>query len=384
MIIEPANRLKKVSDYYFSKKLEEIANMKKSGIEVFNLGIGNPDFQPPSTAVNALITSAQQSGTHGYQPYRCIPELREALSKWMGSTYGLTIDFKTEILPLMGSKEGIMHVSLAFLNPKDEVLIPELAYPTYQSVSQIAEAKVIHYPLIEKNNWEPDWDFLYSYSSPKVKLLWLNYPHMPTGTKADLNLFSKFIALAKEKNILLCHDNPYSLILNKTKPLSIFNIEGAKETCIELNSLSKSHNMAGWRVGWVTGREDYLNAIFRIKSNADSGMFLGIQKAAVEALKTDVIWHNKNNLIYEKRRNYVFKILETLSCTYLPNQEGLFVWAKISDHYSDSYALVDNILKEKHVFITPGGIFGEKGLRYIRISLCNDEKKLKHVLSRLA
>lgn len=382
MIVKTASRLESVKAYYFSKKIEQIAKMRSAGHEVFMLGIGNPDLPPPKVAIEKLTESAEQNNSHGYQSYRGVPALRVAMAEWMEQIYEVKLDFKTEILPLMGSKEGITHVSLAFLNPGDEVLIPDLGYPAYASVSKIVGAKIVKYPLDPATDWAPDWAFLKAYPAGRAKLLWLNYPHMPTGRPGNSELFSKFVRLAKTKQFLLCHDNPYSLVLNP-KPFSILNIAGAKEVAVELNSMSKTYNMAGWRVGWLSGQADYLDAVFRIKSNFDSGMFSSIQQGAIAALQTPPAWREGNNNIYKERKKYAVEICKRLGCEVQASQTGMFVWSKMPDHYSDSYDFVDLLLQNYHIFVTPGNIFGESGKRYIRISLCNDIAVLKKTLERL-
>ena len=382
MIIQTAKRLESVKAYYFSRKLEQIAAMRAAGHEVFMLAIGNPDLSPPDSAVEKLVQSARQKNSHGYQSYRGVPALRTAIAEWTQKIYRFQLDYKTEILPLMGSKEGIAHVSLAFLNPGDEVLIPDLGYPAYESMSKIVGAKIVQYPLNPDDDWAPDWDFLNNYPVGQAKLLWLNYPNMPTGRPGDLELFSKFVRLAEAKKFLLCHDNPYSLVLNP-KPLSIFKIEGAKAVALELNSMSKTYNMAGWRVGWLSGRSDYLDAVFRIKTNFDSGMFLSIQQAAIAALQSPQVWRETNNNIYRKRKKYVFEICKRLDCEVQASQTGMFVWSKIPNHYVDSYSFVELLLQKKHIFVTPGAIFGPAGDRYMRISLCSPVAVFEKVLERL-
>ncbi len=383
MIIETATRLKGLKEYYFSIKLQEIREMQAAGKEVINMGVGSPDLPPSPQTVEALSESAAQSGNHGYQPYKGIPALRNAIADWYAQVYQVALDPALEILPLMGSKEGITHISLTFLNPGDEVLVPELGYPAYTAVSEMVGAKAQTYPLLENKNWEPDFDAMGKADYSRVKMMWVNYPHMPTGAPASKTLFEKMVAFATDKKILLCHDNPYSLILNKSAPISLLSIKGAKKVCVELNSISKSHNMAGWRVGWICGEKAYLDEIIKIKSNIDSGMFKGIQDAAVQALQNPESWHLERNNTYRKRRNIIYKILDILKCSYDTNQEGLFVWAKIPNSFETVESFVDPILYEKHIFLTPGFIFGKKGKRYIRVSLCNDEFTLKKVLSRL-
>lgn len=374
MIIPPANRLNTVEEYYFSQKLRQIREMQLLGSDIINLGIGSPDLAPAPQVVAALYDTAQQDNAHGYQSYTGIPELRQAMCRWYERTYGVILHHDSEILPLMGSKEGIMHLSMAFLNAQDGVLVPNPGYPTYSSVSNLLEATAIYYPLDEKNNWQPNWDFLENTDLSSVKLMWTSYPNMPTGANADLHLFERLVRFANDHRILIVNDNPYSLILNP-KPVSILQVDGAKEVALELNSLSKSHNMAGWRVGMVAGAADYISNILKVKSNMDSGMFLGIQRAAIAALQLPLSWHEQQNIIYQSRRHLANQIADELQCTYDPKQVGMFLWAKVPDSVDNVGDFVDNILHKAHVFITPGFIFGSAGERYIRISLCSPIEK---------
>lgn len=383
MIIQTAKRLGQVQEYYFSVKLQEVRKLQESGKDVINLGVGSPDLFPSEETVQALIRSASQKGNHGYQPYKGIAAFRKAIASWYAAMYDVSLNAETEILPLIGSKEGITHISLAFLDEGDEVLIPELGYPTYKSVSDMVGAKVIPYPLVEENNYEPDWNFLENGDWTKVKLMWVNYPHMPTGAPANLQLFERLVAFGKSKKVLICHDNPYSLVLNKEKPISLLAVEGSKEVCLEMNSMSKSFNMAGWRIGWVSGAKEYLDAIIKIKTNVDSGMFLPIQEAAIAALQNPEAWHQERNTIYNKRKTLVYQILDKLNCTYRTDQQGMFVWAKVPAHIHSVEKFVDFLLYEHFVFITPGFIFGEKGNRFIRLSLCTTEERLQQVIDRL-
>jgi aspartate/methionine/tyrosine aminotransferase len=382
MIIPTANRLQHIKEYYFSVKLQEIRRMREAGHDVINMGIGSPDMMPAEETITALHASALQPQNHGYQSYQGTPELRKAIAAFYEHTYGVSLNSENEILPLMGSKEGITHISLTFLNAGDEVLVPELAYPAYTSVSKMVEARVRTYPLRE-SDWQPDLEAMRREDYSRVKLMWVNYPHMPTGAPAQKAILQQLIRLAQEKQFLLCHDNPYSLVLNSGRPLSIFSLPGAREVCLELNSLSKSHNMAGWRVGWVAGAAEYLKEIIKIKSNVDSGMFRGIQDAAVQALQSPDAWHEARNHEYAERREIVFRLMDKLHCTYDKAQEGMFVWAKIPDAVASSEKFVDSILHESHVFLTPGFIFGPKGERYIRASLCNQNNILEEALSRV-
>lgn len=382
MIIQPANRLSEVQEYYFSKKLKEIRELNASGKNIINLGIGSPDLAPSSETIGALIETAEQTNSHGYQSYTGIPELRNSISSWMASTYGVDFRAEDEILPLMGSKEGIMHISMAFLNPGDKVLVPNPGYPTYTSVSKLMDADIEFYDLDEQNDWNIDVSRLREKDLSKVKLLWLNYPHMPTGARADVHILQELITLAKEKGFLIVNDNPYSLILNPT-PRSIFNLEGAKDVCLELNSLSKSHNMAGWRIGWLSGSKEYISTVLRVKSNMDSGMFLGLQKAAVQALSNPMHWHEDQNNIYAKRRKLIEEIFDYLQVKYNPNSVGMFVWAKVPNSVDSVEKFVDDILYKANVFITPGFIFGSNGERYIRASLCASQETIKEALIRI-
>lgn len=382
MIIQPANRLADVQEYYFSKKLKEIRELNISGKNIINLGIGSPDLAPSEETIKALTETAKSPNSHGYQSYTGIPEFRGAISSWMNANYGVNFSAENEILPLMGSKEGIMHISMAFLNAGDKVLVPNPGYPTYTSVSNLIDAEIEFYDLDENNGWNVDVEALKKQDLSKVKLLWLNYPHMPTGAKADNKVLRELIALAKEEKFLIINDNPYSLILNPA-PQSIFNLEGSKAVCLELNSLSKSHNMAGWRIGWLTGAPEYIATVLRVKSNMDSGMFLGLQKAAIKALSNPMKWHNDQNDIYTKRKKLIGEIFDYLKLSYDPNSVGMFVWAKVADEVNSVEKLVDDILYKANVFITPGFIFGSNGGRYIRASLCAKEATIKEALNRI-
>jgi aspartate/methionine/tyrosine aminotransferase len=383
MIINPADRLNQVQEYYFSKKLQEIRDLNKRGFDIINLGIGSPDLMPSRETIKALVDSARDPKNHGYQPYRGIAELRDAISLWFSMTYRVDLKPDHEILPLMGSKEGITHISLAFLNPGDKVLVPELGYPAYKAVTEMVGGIAETYPMLEDNHWIPDIEYLNKKDLTGYKIMWINYPHMPTGAPPDLNVFEQLVTLASEKKILLCHDNPYSLILNESPPLSILYAEGAFEVAIELNSFSKSHNMAGWRVGWLSGKREYINAVLKVKSNFDSGMFKGIQDAAIAALDNPKDWHNQRNQIYRERRELVYELLRKLKCTWEDDQIGLFVWAKIPDDIPDVEKWVDDILYTYKVFITPGFVFGEKGKRYIRMSLCSEIEIFQEAMVRL-
>jgi len=383
MIISLAQRATQAQEYYFSVKLAEVRKLLSAGHDVINMGIGNPDQSPSEATIEALHQSALQAGNHGYQSYKGIPVLRQGIAQWYQRIYGVALDPETEILPLIGSKEGITHISMTFLDAGDEVLVPELGYPAYRAVSQMVGANVIEYPLLEDQGWQPDWEIMHSLVGPQTKLLWLNYPHMPTGAPATRELFENAVRFAHQHKILLCHDNPYSLILNQKPPISLLSIEGAKEVAIELNSMSKSHNMAGWRVGWVSGAKAYIDAILTIKSNVDSGMFLGIQQAAAAALQNTDQWHQAQNEIYRSRLDAAKAFLETLHCTYDESQEGMFLWAKLPETIASAEQLVDELLYQKYIFIAPGFIFGPKGQRYIRLSLCMSAERIWQAVQRL-
>ena len=378
-----ATRLESVQEYYFSRKLKEIAHMNAEGKNVISLGVGSPDMPPSEATIKTLCEHAHHADAHGYQPYVGIPELRQAFADFYKKWYHVTLNPTNEIQPLIGSKEGILHITLAFVNPGEQVLVPNPGYPTYTSLSTLLGAEVIPYDLTEENGWLPDFDALEQLDLSKVKLMWTNYPHMPTGTNATLELYQKLVDFGKKHHIIIVNDNPYSFILNK-KPLSILQIEGAKECCIELNSMSKSHNMPGWRIGMVASNATFIEWILKVKSNIDSGMFRPMQLAAATALHNDESWHEEMNFnLYEKRRHLAEQILETLQCTYNKSQVGLFVWGRIPDHYKQVEDLTEAVLHKAHVFITPGFIFGSNGARYIRISLCCDEQKLAEALDRI-
>ncbi len=376
--MQVADRLGSVREYYFSQKLREIRALEKQGKPVINLGIGSPDLPPPDPVISVLSRTSTDPGVHQYQSYQGIPELKQAIGSFCERHFGTRFDQSSEILPLIGSKEGITHISLAYLNKGDQVLVPELGYLTYSSVTKMMEAEVVFYPLQESGI--PDWTFFDTLDFEGIRLLWLNYPHMPTGHRGSLRIFEKFVRIAKANSLLLVHDNPYCFILNE-KPISIFQVEEARDCALELHSLSKTFNMAGWRVGWVCGNKEHVGNILRVKSNVDSGMFKPIQLAAAEALRLDESWFRSLNAIYDQRRQVAWQILEKLDCTWNKDQAGLFVWAKTK--VEDVDTLVDGLLYGLSVFITPGYIFGEKGRSYVRISLCNPVEKLEEALGRL-
>ena len=380
-MIEAANRLHTVEEYYFSKKLREVNIMKAAGAPIINLGIGSPDLQPPTKVVSAIVEGLQDEAAHKYQSYQGLPELREAMASFYRDQFQVHLSPMTEILPLMGSKEGIMHISMAYLNEGDEVLIPNPGYPTYQSVTRLLGAKPVFYELDEANGWLPDITALEKQDLSKVKLMWLNYPHMPTGTQISYKVYEELVDFAKRNNILIANDNPYSFILTDS-PKSILNIKGAKDVCVELNSLSKTFNMAGWRVGMVLGDGKHISNILKVKSNMDSGMFYGIQKGAIEALRCSKLWYLSLNSVYEQRRELIWRLAEALNCTYDKNASGLFVWAKLPPLVkAEEY--IDVILKNNHVFITPGTIFGSKGEGYIRFSLCASTEDIEEAIARV-
>ena len=376
-----ADRLNTVEEYYFSQKLREVNLLKSQGKPIINLGIGSPDLAPPARVITAINESMNDAIAHKYQSYQGLPELREAMTGFYKEHYGVALSPLTEVLPLMGSKEGIMHISMAFLNPGDEVLIPNPGYPTYASVTKLVGATPVFYDLVAENDWCPDLIALEKSDLSKVKIMWISYPHMPTGATASNKVFEDIITFAKRNNILVINDNPYSFVLNDY-PRSILKYKGAKEVCLELNSLSKTFNMAGWRVGMVLGNPDYINAILKVKSNMDSGMFYGIQKGAIEALKCSKMWFTSLNSVYEERRQKVWELAKALNCTYGEHATGLFVWGKLSVNLT-SETFIDKVLKEHSIFIAPGTIFGSNGEGYIRFSLCAPIEELQEAISRV-
>ncbi len=382
MIIKPANRLNSVEEYYFSKKLNEIRVLEQSGVDVINLGIGSPDMAPEEKLVSKLMKESLNKANHSYQSYTGIEELREAFASFYNHHFKVSLS-KSEFLPLMGSKEGIMHISMAFLNSGDGVLIPNPGYPTYEAVSRLLDANVMRYNLTEKNNWYPDFKALEKLDLSRVKLMWVNYPNMPTGAKATKELFQELVDFGLKHQILIVNDNPYSFILNDEQ-LSILSANRAKKAAIELNSLSKSHNMAGWRVGVLAGNEKYIKTVLQVKSNMDSGMFKPIQLAAVCALNSDKSWYNTINKVYAKRRKIVFAMLNAMGFPFDNNQVGMFVWAKINSQFNNAQQFTDMLLKETGIFITPGSVFGSNGNNHIRVSLCADEMVLNEARKRVS
>ena len=381
--IQPADRLASVSEYYFSRKLKEVAQMNAEGKNVISLGIGSPDMPPSEETINVLCEQAKRADVHGYQPTVGIPELRNAMADWYKRWYDVDLDPSCEIQPLIGSKEGILHVTLAFVNPGDQVLVPNPGYPTYTSLNKILGSEIVNYNLREDNGWQPDFEVLEQMDLSRVKLMWTNYPNMPTGANATMELYEKLVAFARKHNIVIVNDNPYSLILNK-KPLSILNVPGAKECCIEFNSMSKSHNMPGWRVGMLASNAQFVQWILKIKSNIDSGTFRPLQLAAAQAYHNSMEWHEEANIeVYGRRRQLAEEIMRTLGCSFDTNQVGMFLWGRIPDSCNDVEDLTERVLHEARVFITPGFIFGTNGKRYIRISLCAKEEKLAEALERI-
>lgn len=383
-MIQPADRLTLVSEYYFSRKLKEVAALNAQGMDIISLAIGSPDMPPSPQTIDKLCEVAKQPDAHGYQPTMGTPELRQAMAGFYNRWYGVQLNPQTEVLPLIGSKEGILHVTLAFVNPGDEVLVPNPGYPTYTSLSKLLGAKVVNYNLVEANGWQPDFDELEQMDLSKVKLMWTNYPNMPTGGNARRETYERLVDFAKKHHIVVVNDNPYSFILNE-EHLSILQVEGAKDSCIEFNSMSKSHNMPGWRVGLCATNAQFISWILKVKSNVDSGTFRGLQLAAATAYDNSDEWHQEANIdTYRRRRHYAEQIMETLHCSYDPHQVGMFLWGKIPDQYDDVEQLTEKVLHDARVFITPGFIFGSNGKRYIRISLCAKEEKLQEALTRIA
>ncbi len=383
-MVQPADRLNLVSEYYFSRKLKEVAQLNAEGRDIISLAIGSPDMPPSPQTIEKLCEVARRPDTHGYQPTMGTPELREAMAAFYRRWYGVEANPNTEILPLIGSKEGILHITLAFCNPGDRVLVPNPGYPTYTSLSKILGTEIVNYDLVETDGWQPDFNQLEQMDLTGVKLMWTNYPNMPTGGRARRETYERLVQFARKHDIVVVNDNPYSFILSK-EPLSIMQVEGAKDCCIELNSMSKSHNMPGWRVGMCVANATFISWILKVQSNIESGMFRGLQLAAAEALTTnDEAWHREANFdVYHRRRMWAEQIMTALGCTFDPNQVGMFLWGRIPDHYTNAEQLTERVLHEARVFITPGFIFGSKGERYIRISLCAKEEKINEALGRI-
>jgi aspartate/methionine/tyrosine aminotransferase len=380
--IKPAVRTSLVQEYYFSRKLKQIAEMRQQGLNVINLGIGSPDLPPSMPVIDALYSATANPANHSYQSYNGIPELRNAFSEWYSTWFNVELSPADEILPLIGSKEGIMHISMAFLNPGDEALIPNPGYPTYEAATKLAGGRVRYYDLTEEGGWLPDIDRIEAAGVSNVKIMWVNYPHMPTGRKASHEVFRNLICFAEKHKILIVNDNPYSFILNDDY-LSLLAVEGARKVALELNSLSKSHNMAGWRIGMVGGHADYISAIVRIKSNMDSGMFKPLQAAAVTALRSPGSWYKDLNNIYRSRRNSAEELMNTLGCSFDHGQSGLFLWGKIPSFRGDGEEFAEQILNDAYVFVTPGSVFGNNGKNYLRISLCATEAIINEANDRI-
>lgn len=383
-MIRPADRINEIQEYYFSRKLKEVAKMNEQGLDIISLAIGSPDMPPSSQTVEKLCEVAHQPNAHGYQPTAGIPELRKAMAGFYKRTFGVDVDWKTEVQPIIGSKEGILFVTLAFCNAGDEVLIPNPGYPTYTAVNKILGTKIVNYDLCEDNGWQPDFDALEKMDLSKVKVMWTNYPNMPTGGNARMETFRKLVDFAHRHDILVVNDNPYALILNE-HPMSIMQVDGAKDCCLEFNSMSKSHNMPGWRVAMILGNAEYISWIFKVQSNIENGSFRGIQLAAADAYDTNTPeWHRENNIEnYRRRRKTAEEIMTTLGCTFDSSQVGMFLWGKIPDKYANAEELTERVLHEARVFITPGFIFGSNGNRYIRISLCAKDENIERALGRI-
>ncbi len=380
--IHAADRVESVQEYYFSRKLREVARLNSEGLDIISLGIGSPDRMPPADVIDTLCEVSRQANAHGYQPGKGIPELRDAMARFYRRHYGVELDADSEIQPLIGSKEGILHVSLAFLNPGDGVLVPDPGYPTYTSVSRLAGAEIFTYDLSEDNCWQPDFDALERLPLDRIKLMWVNYPHMPTGAPATAELFARLIDFGRRHGIVIAHDNPYSFILNDT-PMSILQTPGAKDVAIEMNSMSKSHNMAGWRIGMLASNPTFIQWVLKVKSNIDSGQFRPMMLAAAQALDAPDDWYKSNNEAYGRRKKIALEIMDTLGCRADENRVGMFLWGRIPDEEPSSEAMADRILYGARVFVAPGFIFGHNGERYIRISLCAAEEKLEQALLRI-
>lgn len=381
-IILPSSRMGQVEEYYFSRKLKEIASLRAEGKKVINLGIGSPDQAPDEEVIQTLIVESRKKDIHGYQSYLGLPELRSAFSFWYKTYFNVVLNPASEILPLIGSKEGIMHISMTYLESGNEVLVPDPGYPAYSAVAKLTGATIRNYELVESKNWQADLEQLSKTDLSRVKLMWLNYPNMPTGAPADKAYFTALVQFARENHILLVNDNPYTFVLNPEKH-SLLSVPGSLDVALELNSLSKAHNLAGWRIGMLAGRADYLAEILRFKSNMDSGMFYGIQKAAISALQLPETWYDKLNEVYMVRRKMAEKVMDLLGCVFSENQVGMFLWAKIPVQYENAYQLADRLLYETNLFITPGGIFGDGGLHYLRISLCSPVEDFNEAIDRI-
>lgn len=380
--IEPAQRVNTIEEYYFARKLREVARLNAEGKDIVSLGIGGPDRMPAPEVVETLCEAARKPDSHSYQPFMGLPELRQAMADWYATHYGVELNPQTEILPLIGSKEGILHVSLAFLNPGDGVLVPNPGYPTYTSASKLAMAEIFPYDLKEETGWEPDFEALERLPLERIKLMWVNYPHMPTGTPASRELLTKLVDFGRRHGIVIAHDNPYSFILND-EPLSILSIPGAKDICLEMNSLSKSHNMAGWRMAMLATNAEFMQWIIKVKSNVDSGQFKPVMLAAVKALGQPRSWYDDVNRTYWRRREIAERIMTALGCTFRPEQRGLFLWGRLPEGEKSAEKFCDNILNNARVFITPGFIFGSNGEGYVRISLCATEERMEEALKRI-
>lgn len=382
-MITPAQRIASVPEYYFSRKLKEVAQMNAEGKDIISLAIGSPDLPPSAQTIETLCREAQRPNAHGYQPTSGTPELKRAMAGYYQRRYGVTLNPLTEIQPLIGSKEGILHTTLAFVNPGEKVLVPNPGYPTYTALSQLLGCEVVYYDLLPENNWQPDFEAIEATDLSKVKIMWVNYPHMPTGSVALQETYERLVSFGRRHNILIVNDNPYSTILNRN-PQSLLQVPGAMDCCIEFNSMSKSHNMPGWRIGMVAAKEEYIKYILRVKSNIDSGTFRAMQLAAVAAYDNDDVWHEEHNYnVYKSRRRAAEQIMDALHCKYDPNQVGMFLWGRIPDHYDTVETLTERLLHEAKVFIAPGFIFGSNGNRYIRISLCATEEKIQEALHRI-
>lgn len=380
--IEPARRVNTIEEYYFARKLREVARLNAEGRDIVSLGIGGPDRMPAQRVVETLCEAAKRPDSHSYQPFMGLDELRRAMADWYALHYDVTLDPASEILPLIGSKEGILHISLAFLNPGDGVLVPNPGYPTYTSASKLAEAEIFTYDLKEENGWLPDFDALERLPLDRIKLMWVNYPHMPTGTPATADLLRRLVDFGRRHGIVIAHDNPYSFILND-RPMSILSVEGAKDICLEMNSLSKSHNMAGWRMAMLASNPEFIRWVVKVKSNVDSGQFKPVMLAACEALKLPQSWYDDVNETYWRRRRIAEKIMSALGCTFRPEQRGLFLWGRLPEGETSAEKFCDRILADARVFITPGFIFGSNGEGYVRISLCATEERMEEALRRI-